>query len=130
MRDDGVLYVCDLVNIADNGKMPKDMLVRKTKHWFDMRTIGMSRAYMAKGVNEQVDMLVRIDLDTDVHIGQFAVLGNGEQFRITNVTSGEEVFERTKQVNSLYYRQPQIVGLKYTELTLTRIEQNYDVEIM
>ena len=90
----------------------------------------MSRAYMAKGVNEQVDMLVRIDLDTDVHIGQFAVLGNGEQFRITNVTSGEEVFERTKQVNSLYYRQPQIVGLKYTELTLTRIEQNYDVEIM
>lgn len=129
MRDDGVLYICDLVNVADNGDMPHEILNRVSKHWFDLRTIGVGRAYLAKGVNEQIDMLVRIDLNPNIRIGQYAVLGNGDQYRITNVTSGEEVFERTKQVSSLYYRQPKIVGLKYTEITLERLDHNYDVSI-
>lgn len=130
MRDDGVLYICDLINVSDNGNMPHELLNRVSKHWFDLRTIGVGRAYLAKGVNEQIDMLVRIDMNPNIRIGQYAVLGNGDQYRITNVTSGEEVFERTKQVNSLYYRQPKIVGLKYTELTLERLDHNYDVAIM
>lgn len=127
MRDDGVLYICDLINEADNGDMPEEVLKRRNKFWFENRTIGFGRFYTAQGVNQRVDRLVRIPWDMSIQIGQYAVLGNGEQFRITMVSHGQETFERTKMVDSKYYRQPRITGLKYTELTLTRLENNYAV---
>lgn len=128
MRDDGVLYICQLENVAENGDMPKEVLQVINKHWFENRVIGYGRFYTAQGVNQRVDRLVRIDLDNNVRIGMYAVLGNGEQFRIDMVANGQEVFERTKMIDSKYYRQPKIVGNKYTELTLSRVEDYYDVE--
>lgn len=127
MRDDGVLFVCDLVNDAANGLMPSETLSIVNKYWFENRTIGFSRFYTAQGVNQRVDRLVRIPWDMSVQIGQYAVLGNGEQFRITMVSHGEDTNPRTKMVGSKYYRQPVIAGLKYTELTLTRVENYYAV---
>lgn len=127
MRDDGVLFVCDLVNDAANGLMPSETLSIVNKYWFENRTIGFSRFYTAQGVNQRVDRLVRIPWDMSVQIGQYAVLGNGEQFRITMVSHGEDTNPRTKMVDSKYYRQPVIAGLKYTELTLTRVENYYAV---
>lgn len=128
MRDDGTLFICDLINQAENGEMPREILSVKNKYWFENRTVGYGRAYTAMGVNQRVDRLVRIDRDYNIEAGQYAVLGNGEQFRITLVSHGEDVNPRTKQFNSYYYRQPEIVGLPYTELTLVRLEDNYDVE--
>lgn len=128
MRDDGTLFICDLVNEADNGSMPEEKLSVRNKFWFEDRAIGFRRAYTAMGVNQQIDRLVRIDRDMSIEVGQYAVLGNGEQFRITLVTHGEDTFERTRLVDSKYYRQPQIVGLPYTELTLVRLENNYAVK--
>lgn len=127
MRDDGTLYICDLINEAENGEMPKEVLSVKSKHWFENRTVGFSRFYTAMGVNQQIDKLVRVDRDLTIQGGQYAVLGNGEQYRITLVSHGVDKFERTKQINSLYYRQPVIEGLPYTELTLVKIESNFDV---
>lgn len=128
MRDDGVLYICNLVNEAENGDMPREVLQIVNKHWFEERVIGYGRFYSAQGVNQRVDRLVRINLDNNIRIGQYAVLGNGEQFRIDMVSNGQEVFERTKLIDSKYYRQPKIVGNKYTEITLSRVENYYDVE--
>ena len=127
MRDDGVLFVCDLVNDAANGLMPSETLSIVNKYWFENRTIGFSRFYTAQGVNQRVDRLVRVPWDMSIQIGQYAVLGNGEQFRITMVSHGEDTNPRTKMVDSKYYRQPVIAGLKYTELTLTRLENYYAV---
>ena len=127
MRDDGVLFVCNLVNDAANGLMPSETLSIVNKYWFENRTIGFSRFYTAQGVNQRVDRLVRIPWDMSVQIGQYAVLGNGEQFRITMVSHGEDTNPRTKMVDSKYYRQPVIAGLKYTELTLTKVENYYAV---
>lgn len=128
MRHSGVLYVCDLTNTAENGDMPKEILTRKNKYWFEIRPISFSRAYQAKGVNEQVDLVARITYDTSIHIGQYVMLGNGEQYRIDNINHSQEEFYRTKQIDSKYYRQPAIVGLKYTDLTLSRIEDYYAVD--
>ena len=128
MRHDGVLFVCDLTNIAENGDMPKEILTKKNKYWFENRPISFSRAYQAKGVNEQVDLVARITYDTSIHIGQYVMLGNGEQYRIDNINHSQEEFIRTKQIDSKYYRQPTIVGLKYTDLTLSRIEDYYAVD--
>lgn len=128
MKDDGVLYICNLVNEAENGDMPKEVLQIVNKHWFENRVVGYGRFYSAQGVNQRVDRLVRINLDNNIRIGQYAVLGNGEQFRIDMVSHGQEVFERTKMIDSKYYRQPKIVGYKYTEITLSRVENYYDVQ--
>lgn len=127
MKHDGVLFVCNLTNIAQNGDMPNEVLTKIKKFWFEMRPISFSRAYEAKGVNEQVDLVARIAYDTSIHIGQHVVLGNGEQYRIDNINHSQEEFTRSKIVDSKYYRQPVITGLKYTDLTLSRIENYYAV---
>lgn len=128
MRDDGILYICDLIDSATPGDMPKEVLTKVGKYWFENRAIGINRQYLAKGVNEQVDRLVRIAKTNNIRIGQYAVLGNGEQFRITMVTEGHEQKEFTRQHNKNYYRTIKIVGLDYTELQLMRVENYYDVE--
>lgn len=110
MKDGGILYICELLNIADNGEMPVQMLIKKQRHWFEQRVIGLSRQYQAKGVNEQVDMVVRIHYDNRIRIGEFAMLGDGSQYRIDNVTP---VYDDD--------------GLRLTELTLSRLERFYDV---
>lgn len=110
MRDDGVLFVCGLVNEAENGLKPDQVLLPISKYWFKIKTAGMQRQYLAKGVNEQVDFLVAIPSDYGVHIGQYAVFGNGEQFRITNVQHFDDDTE-----------------LRRTELSLMRLEDYYAV---
>ena len=127
MRDDGVLFICDLTNTSANGDMPKETLTKVGKYWFENRVIGINRQYLAKGVNETIDKLVRIT-KANVHIGQFAMLGNGEQYRITMVTHGYEQTNFTRMVDSKYYKTARIVGLDYTELTLVKVEDYYDVE--
>jgi len=128
MKDDGVLYICNLVNEAENGDMPREVLQIVNKHWFENRVVGYGRFYSAQGVNQRVDRLVRINPDNNIRIGQYAVLGNGEQFRIDMVSHGQEVFEITKMIDSKYYRQPKTIGNKYTEITLSRVENYYDVQ--
>lgn len=127
MFDSGVLYICDLVDTAEKGDAPKQQLKRKNKFWFEQRYIGVNRQYLAKGVQEQIDLLVRIHDYQDVSVGQYVVLGNGDQFRITMVNKGYESMEYTRMADKHYYKTARIVGLNYTELTLQRMEDNYDV---
>lgn len=127
MRDDGVLFICDLINTSENGDMPHEILQKVSKHWFENRYVGYGRQYSAMGVNQQVDLLCRFERDESVRIGQFALMGNGEQFRIDNVSHGQEENPRLKQYKSDYYRTPVVAGLKYTEVTLSRLESFYDV---
>lgn len=128
MRDDGVLYICALDNIAENGDMPKQVLRIINKHWFEMRSPGFRRSYQAMGVNQRIDMLVRIQQDMKVEGGMYAVLGNGDQYRIDLVYHGQDSNQRSKIVDSKYYRQPTVMDLPYTELTMSRLENNYDIE--
>lgn len=127
MKDDGVVFICKLVNVADKGDMPIFQLQKVKKFLFENRYLGYGRAYAAQGINQHIDRLIRVHQDLGIEAGDYAVLGNGEQFRIDLVSHGQEVFERTKMVDSKYYRQPKIVGLKYSELTLSKTEDNYDV---
>ena len=110
MLDSGILYLCELNNAAEPGDMPEDVLKKVARHWYEDRVIGMNRQYLAKGVNEQVDMLVRTHYEPKARIGMYAMLGNGEQFRITNVTPIKDDD-----------------GLRMSELTLTRLEDYFDV---
>lgn len=108
--DSGTLKLCTLENRAANGFKPVEWLVPVGRYWYAERTVGYSRQYAAKGVNEQVDMLVRTRYDGVARIGMYAVLGNGEQFIITNVSNFQD--EETL--------------LRYTDLSLMRLERNYE----
>lgn len=118
MKDDGIINICDLVNEAAAGSMPKEKLKVLRGHMFEDRIVGYGRQYAAKGVNERVDMQIRIWRDAQVHIGQYALLTdyegqvneNGDQYRIDNV---QNLLDDD--------------GLKVTDLTLYRMDDLYEV---
>lgn len=121
IRDDGVLYICNLTNSAENGLMPKEVLSVVNKYWFHIDTIGINRQYLAKGVNQQVDLLVSIAFDNKIRIGQYVVLGNGEQYHINMVSHIEDTSTDRNSTNKNYLRR--------TQLTLSRVENYYECEI-
>lgn len=112
IRHDGVVYLATLTNTADPGDMPKDRLQYVGRFWYEERMIGLQRQYLAKGAREQIDMVIRIrEFRNTARIGLFAILGDGSQFRILNVSRG---FDDDH-------------GLKFTELTLERLDRLYDI---
>lgn len=123
MMNDGLVVLCNLKNLAEPGDMPREVLYPLTQdgevlEWsFEDRVIGYNRQYVAKGVSERVDMLIRI-WRAPARIGMYAVLTDyegqtnpaGDQYRIDNV---QHLLDEN--------------GLKVTDLTLYRLEELYDV---
>ena len=109
--DSGTMKICKLQNSASNGDMPDMRLVPFQKHWFQERTIGMNRLYLAMGQNERIDMIAYVHEDRKIHPNMYAVLGNGEQMIIHHV---EHVIEEN-------------TNLRYTRLTCERLEDFYDI---
>lgn len=112
LLDDGIVWLARLTDKSAPGEMAKEVLTKVARHWFAERSISFSRQYAAKGVNEQVDMVIRIHYDRRARIGMYAILGNGEQYCIENVTPVTINEDR----------------MKYTELTLRRLEDYYELE--
>lgn len=123
MMNDGLVVLCNLKNLAEPGDMPHETLVPlieddEAMGWsFEDRVIGYNRQYVAKGVSERVDMLIRI-WRAPARIGMYAVLTDyedqenpeGDQYRIDNV---QHLLNED--------------GLKVTDLTLYRLEDLYDI---
>lgn len=113
MFDAGVVTICGLKNTAAKGAMPKEELSAVAASMFEERAVGYGRYYAAQGVNERIDMVIRIWRCTECRIGMYAVLSQSEndgQYRIGNVQHLTDKQE-----------------LKVTDLTLTRLEKNYDL---
>lgn len=108
--DDGVLTTCTLENTAQPGSMPVQKLVPVTTHFYGERTVGYNRQYAAMGVNEQIDLLVRVWRDSSIRIGMYVVMEDGNQYRIDNV---QHLYDDD--------------NLKVTDLTLRRLDELYDV---
>lgn len=123
MMNDGLVILCNLKNLEEPGDMPNEALVPLTEddeaqEWsFEDRVIGYNRQYVAMGVSERVDMLIRI-WRAPARIGMYAVLTDyegqenpdGDQYRIDNV---QHLLNED--------------GLKVTDLTLYRLDQLYEV---
>lgn len=122
--DAGHITIYNLENVAENGGMPKMQAKYVTEADFEEKTIGVTRHYASLGANEQIDLLVRIWRDTSIRIGMYAVLSESDfdgQYRITNVELTHE--------NDSYRSYTNDDGLKTTDLTLQKVEENYDIEI-
>lgn len=119
MMDAGHCSIYQIINVQDPGDMPKEELQYHTEADFENRNIGITRQYAAKGVDERVDMVIRIWDEGPVLIDMIALLTDydwqmdpdGDQYRITNVQP---------TVNS--------DGLKVIDLTLQRLGEAYDIE--
>ena len=119
LMDDGTVEFFDLTNVADPGAMPEEKLVSAgSAQGFSEVTFGVTRQYLAKGVDEQVDMVIQIWPEAvRPKIGQIAVLtdyeyqedDDGDQFRIDDA------------------RKMQEDGLDFFQLTLRRLEDNYAI---
>ena len=111
MLFNGVLKICTLQNVADSGEMPTEKLVVVSRHYYGDRIIGYNRQYAAMGVSQQVDRLVRIWRDENITVKQYALLDDGKQYRVDMV---QHLLDDD--------------GLKVTDLTLSRLDDNFDVE--
>lgn len=105
MENSGILYYYALENVADAGLMPVEKLVYRGACFYSDRVIGFRRAYAAYGADRRIDRLVRchnVDIPDDA---KFVVLEDGRQYRIDLI---------------------QVIG-DDSDLTLVRLEENYDV---
>ena len=116
--DDGTVEIYSVTNTADPGAMPHYALQPYMgPDAFAEVEIGITRQYLAKGADEQVDLLIQIWAhEQRPRIGQIAVVRDwrfqedpeGDQYRIDNV-------QLTTEDN-----------LHIFLLTLSRIGDNYD----
>lgn len=113
MLFEGKVKICSLQNIAAKGRMPMELLVEKSEAYYGERVVGFSRQYAALGVDQRVDKLIRIWRDEAITVHDYAILDDDmkEQYRIDNV---QHLLDED--------------GLKVTDLTLYRMEQNYDLQ--
>ena len=107
---EGMLTVYNLINTAPKGLMPREQLVKLCEEYYEERTIGVTRQYAAMGADKRVDLLLRIWENASVYPNQYVIPDDGMQYRIDFV-------QNTKDED----------GLDVSDLTLVRLEENYDV---
>lgn len=110
LQDSGTVFLATLENVALPGRKPVFKLTKYAKYYFEARTVGYARQYMARGVNQQIDLIIRTN-PAKANVGDYAILGNGEQYKIDNI---QHILEDT-------------TGLKKTDFTLHRLEEFYEL---
>ena len=108
--NDGLVTIYQVENRAAPGKTPADALLKKGVLRYQRRTVGIKRHYAALNAGARVDLLLRVPYRPEVSSQDVAVPTlDGKQYRITLV-----------QV-------PEGVTPPVMDLTLERLERNYDL---
>ena len=123
MLDDGKVTFCDLTDRAPAAGKPDYVLKPVYTCMFENRIIGNTRRYAAIGVNQEISALIRVwrpplrEVDEKkvpmVQVGMYAIVEGSEidgQYRV-DVTQPLSNFD----------------GINILEVTLSRLENNYDV---
>lgn len=121
LYDSGLVTICALSNTASDGNMPVYALTGLYTQSFEEKTVSLTRSYLARGVDQRVDMVIRIESEGfRPKVGQYALLTfyegqeneAGDQYRIDLVQATTNEDE-----------------LRVYDLTLYRLEENYAVTI-
>jgi hypothetical protein len=108
MRNAGILTIYALTNIAEGGSMPVEKLVPLTTAYYEERTVGVTRMYAALGADQQIDLLLRCFHTPTLAVNaEYCIPEDGNQYRIT----------LKQKIDADTY-----------DLTLVRLEDNYDVQ--
>lgn len=106
--NNGIIKIYSVKDIAQNGDMPKDGLKLKETLRFHRRAVGIKRYYTAMQANQQVDAVLRCPF-RDTVSAQDVVIWNRKQYRVALVQYPEDVV-------------PLVM-----DLTLTKVEQDYEL---
>lgn len=108
MNEQGLLTIYKLQDVAVPGYMPSEKLVTYTTAYYEERSVGVTRAYNALAVNQRIDGFVRV-LNTvlDGVDDQLYVIKDNKQYRVSMMQK--------------------VIGHDAYDLTLERLEENYDV---
>lgn len=115
MFDGGRVKIYQISEICEPGDMPVEGVYTLFAEFdFEERSIGMTRNYMAKQSNEQIDRLIRVWQDRYILPGYICKIDDGVdssvQYRIARV----EHLDNSD-------------GLKVTDLTLERLDELYEL---
>ena len=107
MDTEGIVKICKIENISQSGRMPVEKLVEIGSAYYRKRTMGYNRLYAAMGANQSIDMLIRcFNMEAPREPEIYAVFDE-EQYRVSMMQ--------------------EIVDERCLDLTLQRLEENYDV---
>lgn len=106
--NDGILKVYRVTNGGVEGGKPVETLTLKESLRYHRRTVGLNRYYTAMQANQRVDAVLRCPLRPAVSVQDIVVTG-GKQYRVTLIQLPEDIV-------------PPVM-----DLTLTRLEQDYDL---
>ena len=107
--NDGVVTVYTVTDSGPPGGLPVEKPVKKAVLRYEERRLGLQRYYAGKQNQVEVERVLRTPRRRDVSSQDLAVTEDGVQYRIDLVQSAADVFPPSM------------------DLTLTRIDQNYDV---
>ena len=108
MRDEGLLTFYKLTNTAQPGDMPTEQLVSlDVTAYYENRTIGIQRRYLAKGADYQLDRLIRCYNTIIPEEAKYVILEDQRQYRIGEMQT--------------------IVDEGAVDLSLERLENYYEV---
>lgn len=108
MRDAGIMTIYKLTNVAEPGLMPSEKLVSICQAYYDEQTVGVTRAYAALGAKQRIDKLVVAYNVTLPINAEYAVLEDGNQYRIAlKQLQGDNVLLTLERLEELYDVNPE-----------------------
>ena len=109
--NDGIVRICDVVNVAEPGYKPVEKLQPKITLRYENQRVGIQRFYSGMQNQIQVDTVLRVPKALVITTQDVAVTENGAEYRIRQVQDVLDVYP------------------KCLDLTLSRIDQEdaYDL---
>lgn len=107
--NDGLVQICNVTNAAEPGRQPVEQLTPKVNLCYEERSLGLQRYYSGKQNQVEVQRVIRTPRRKEVSSQDVAVTEDGVQYRIDLVQPVKDVYPPSM------------------DLTLSRIDQNYDV---
>ena len=110
--NDGMVRICDVVNVAEPGLLPVKKLHPKVALRYENQRVGINRFYSGMQNQIQVDKVIRVQKALEITSQNVAVTEDGAEYRIDLVQDVTGIFPRC------------------VDLTLTRIEQGETYEMV
>ena len=83
--NDGMVRICDVVNVAEPGLLPVKKLHPKVALRYENQRVGINRFYSGMQNQIQVDKVIRVPKAIVVTNKDIAVTENGQEYRIEQV---------------------------------------------
>lgn len=82
---DGMVQICTVTNIAEDGDRPKDGLHPVYTLPFDYKTVGYDRYWKAAQADVKISMAISVPFRPEISTQSIAVMGDNTQYYVRHV---------------------------------------------